>query len=44
MIFKAQKKLNLNLKKSIMVGDRISDIVSGNLAGCTTVLKVNKFS
>ena len=44
MIFKAQKKLNLNLKKSIMVGDRISDIVSGNLAGCTTILKINKFS
>ena len=44
MLLKAQKKYNINLKKSIMVGDRKSDIVAGNLAGCTTVLKFNKFS
>ena len=44
MFFKARDKLSLNLKKSIMVGDRVSDIVAGNLAGCTTILKLNKFS
>lgn len=44
MFFKAQKRLNINLKNSIMVGDRVSDIVAGNLAGCKTVLKINKFS
>ncbi len=44
MFLKAKEKLSLNLRKSIMVGDRVSDIVAGNLVGCTTVLKVNKFS
>ena len=44
MFFKAREKLSLNLKNSIMVGDRISDVVAGNLAGCTTILKLNKFS
>lgn len=44
MLLKAQKKLNLNLNKSIMVGDRVSDIVAGNLAGCKTVMKINNYS
>ena len=44
MFLKAKEKLSLNLEKSIMVGDRVSDIVAGNLAGCCTILKVNKFS
>ncbi len=38
MLFKAQGKFNLDLKNSLMVGDRISDIVAGNLAGCKTVM------
>ena len=27
-----------------MIGDRVSDIVCGNVAGCITILKINKFS
>lgn len=38
MLIKAKDKLNLDLKKSILVGDRVSDIVAGNIAGCKTVL------
>ncbi len=35
--FKAQKINNLDLKKSIMVGDRDKDIIAGNRAGCKTI-------
>ena len=38
MLIKAKEKLNLDLKNSIFVGDRVSDIVAGNIAGCLTVL------
>ncbi len=38
MLIKARNQLNVDLKKSILVGDRVSDIVAGNLAGCSTVL------
>ena len=44
MLFKAQKKFNLDLKKSFMVGDRISDIVAGNLAGCITIMIKGKYN
>ena len=27
-----------------MIGDRISDVISGNLVGCNTVLKLNEYS
>jgi len=38
MILKAKNKHNINLKKSFMVGDTISDIEAGFKAGCKTVL------
>ncbi|MDC1280859.1 HAD-IIIA family hydrolase [bacterium] len=44
MFYQAKKHLKINLKKSIMVGDRISDILAGNLSECITVMKLNKFS
>ncbi len=33
-ILKAKKKYNLDLKKSYFIGDRNSDMVAGNRAGC----------
>jgi len=44
MLFKAQGKFNLDLKKSLMVGDRTSDIVAGNLAGCKTIMIKGKYN
>ncbi|MAF51222.1 MAG: hypothetical protein CMH64_03975, partial [Nanoarchaeota archaeon] len=38
LILKAAKEHNVDLKNSFMIGDRISDIKSGNLAGCKTIL------
>lgn len=37
LIFYAQKKFNLNLKKSFFVGDRWRDINAGYSAGCQTL-------
>ncbi|MFH1222824.1 MAG: HAD family hydrolase [Pseudomonadota bacterium] len=37
MLLKASKEYDLDLKKSYVVGDRISDIIAGHLAGCITV-------
>jgi len=37
MILKAAEEFALNLNESFMIGDRISDIISGSLAGCKTV-------
>lgn len=34
MFFKAKKKWNIDLKKSIMIGDRKKDIDAGKKAGC----------
>ncbi len=34
MFIKAKKKWNINLKKSIMIGDRKKDIDAGKKAGC----------
>ena len=42
MLFKAQKNFNLDLKNSLMVGDRVSDVVAGNLAGCKTIMLKGK--
>lgn len=38
LIKKAAKELNINLKKSFMVGDRTPDILAGKRAGLTTIL------
>lgn len=38
MILKGLKKLNINPKKSFMVGDSLIDIVSGKKAGLKTIL------
>ena len=37
MILKAAQEYDIDLKKSYMIGDRVSDICAGNLAGCTTL-------
>ena len=37
MLIKASKEYNIDLNRSYMVGDRISDIIAGHLAGCTTI-------
>jgi D,D-heptose 1,7-bisphosphate phosphatase len=44
MLTKAQIKFNINLSDSLMVGDRKSDIIAGNLAGCKTVMIKGKFN
>ncbi|MGV9199902.1 MAG: D-glycero-beta-D-manno-heptose 1,7-bisphosphate 7-phosphatase [Promethearchaeia archaeon] len=38
MLLEARKKHDLNLKKSYLVGDTLSDIEAGNMAYCTTAL------
>jgi len=38
MLLQAAREYDLNLKASYMVGDRISDIVAGHAAGCSTIL------
>ena len=38
MLIQAAKDFNLNLKKSWMIGDSITDIVVGDAAGCKTIL------
>ncbi len=37
MLLKAKSEHDINLKKSYMIGDRTTDIVAGNLAGCKTI-------
>jgi D-glycero-D-manno-heptose 1,7-bisphosphate phosphatase len=37
MLKKAMKKLNIDLKKSFLVGDRNKDVEAGNSVGCTTI-------
>lgn len=37
-ILKAQKELNIDLKKSFFIGDSISDIRTGKSANCKTIL------
>ena len=37
MLIKASKEYNIDLSRSYMIGDRISDIIAGHLAGCTTI-------
>lgn len=38
MLKKAEKKLNVDLKKSYVVGDKASDLEAGGRAGCKSVL------
>lgn len=38
MLKQAEKDLNLNLKLSFLIGDKISDIEAGYRAGCKTIL------
>ena len=38
MLRQAEKDLNLNLKRSFLIGDKISDIEAGYRAGCKTIL------
>ena len=38
MLLRAAQELNLDLEASWMVGDRISDIIAGQRAGCRTIL------
>lgn len=38
MLLQAQQKYGVDLSKSFMIGDRVSDIIAGNSAGCTTIL------
>ncbi len=37
MLLKASRMLNINLKKSYMIGDRKIDIICGNRAGCKSI-------
>ncbi|GAG94427.1 unnamed protein product, partial [marine sediment metagenome] len=37
MLRQAEKDLNLNLKRSFLVGDKMSDIEAGYRAGCKTI-------
>ena len=37
MIIEAQKKHNISLKESFLIGDREKDIIAGNSAGCSTI-------
>lgn len=38
LFFEAKKDLNINLKKSYMIGDQTADILAGERAGCKTIL------
>ena len=37
LLFQASKKWNIDLKKSLIIGDRWRDIDSGHAAGCKTI-------
>ena len=38
MLIKAEEELNIDLKQSYMVGDKLSDIEAGRRAGCKTIM------
>jgi D-glycero-D-manno-heptose 1,7-bisphosphate phosphatase len=44
MIFQAQKKWNIDLKKSFVIGDRKKDIIAGINAGVKTIFIDNNYS
>ncbi|MBN1543044.1 HAD-IIIA family hydrolase [candidate division KSB1 bacterium] len=37
MLLRAAAELDIDLSHSTMIGDRLSDIIAGKLAGCTTI-------
>lgn len=37
MIIDASKLFNLDLERSWVIGDRVSDIIAGNISGCKTI-------
>lgn len=41
MLKKAARKLNINLQKSILIGDRVTDVEAGQTAGVTTIFYDN---
>jgi len=43
LLLQASKELNIDLKKSVMIGDGVHDIIAGNKAGCKTILVGNLF-
>ena len=38
MLLRAEKELNINLKQSFMIGDKLSDIEAGKRVGCNTIM------
>ena len=44
MIYDAQKKYNIDLKKSYFIGDRWRDIGAGNKAKCITIFINRNYS
>lgn len=44
MLVEAARRWGLDLERSFMVGDRWSDVLAGQAAGCRTVLIVNPYS
>jgi D-glycero-D-manno-heptose 1,7-bisphosphate phosphatase len=44
MLLEAARRWQLDLGRSVMVGDRWSDVVAGQAAGCTAVLVVTPYS
>lgn len=44
MILQAAKDWDIDLEQSWMIGDKTSDIVAGNSAGCRTILIENEYS
>ena len=38
MLFQAARELDLDLRRSLMIGDKLSDLEAGSRAGCETVL------
>jgi D-glycero-D-manno-heptose 1,7-bisphosphate phosphatase len=38
MLFEAARTHGIDLPRSFMIGDRLSDTDAGKLAGCTTIL------
>lgn len=41
LLIQASSELNIDLKKSWMIGDGVGDIIAGNAAGCKTILVGN---
>ena len=37
MLIRASEEYGIDLNRSYMIGDRISDIIAGHLAGCKTI-------